>query len=272
MPTASAWSLRCLSGTRPQVTIDTTRRVSVRPDTPAYVRWLAAASAVLYSGLLANWFFELGRQASLPPPPVDTRADEAIERLESELYKVSGQLAGTETKLSIEQASRYELARLNAALVQQNAKLAEEQSAFLRLLREQPRNRSGPADQLAMLNAPTSVRTASVADMPIEKVSIADLTIRPSDGRREYRYRFRLALEGAHRGTPHRFTLQMALRPRPDRGQAQAIAQVLDETIELKNYRTINGRFIAPYDFTSGEVEIRLLEAGRLMLRQSSSV
>lgn len=272
MPTANAWSLWRLSGSRPQVAIDTTRPVSIRPETPRYLRWLAVACLVLYSCLLAFWFFDLGRKTTAPPPPIDTRTNAAIERLESELYKVSGQLASTETKLSIEQASRYELTRLNAALVQQNAKLAEEQSAFIRLLRDQPRDRSGPADRLAMPNAPSSVRTASVADMPIEKVSIADLTIRQSEGRREYHYRFRLALEGAHRGTPHRFTLQVALRPRPDRGQAQTIAQVLDETIELKNYRTINGRFIAPYDFTSGEVEIRLLEAGRLMLRQSSSV
>ncbi|MBK6637975.1 MAG: hypothetical protein IPH08_10845 [Rhodocyclaceae bacterium] len=269
MPMVPGWSLPHLRNSQHPLTIDTERPVSIKAALPGYVHLLSLMAVVLYSFLLATHFFDLGKHSTQTPQKVDKLSYDTIARLESALARATGQLAGIETQLRIEQTSREELTKANAALVEQNQKLAEEQAAFLRLL---PGRKTVDTNEELPSKFPPPQLGASAPSSPSGKVTLDDLVIRPAGGRGEYRYSFKVSLDGRHRGTPHRFTLQVAVRSRSGNAQALALAPVQNDLVELKNYRTIFGRFVTPNNLPTGEIEIRLLEDGQVVASQSKVV
>lgn len=220
-------------------------QVLVRTHIPWHFRVTGVVSILALVAALAVVSFDIGRQMAGFDQVSSTRLIDELKTVnaesDEEVVRLRSLLAARESSLEIERASQKLLTEKNGLLTAENAKLKEEVAIFERLARLE----AGPDDTITL-----------------DRVNIK------AESPGLYRYSFLIALQGARRGKETKLNLQVhvserdsndkiifPLRDDPDPGQYE---------IALRNFRRIDGKVSIPSGFVVSEVEIKVLEAGKM--------
>lgn len=222
-------------------------RMTVRSHLPWPVRWAAAAVALGFSGALALWAFEVGRDLTGVGRP-DSQVKEALQRSQAQLnnlredHQRALSIANTaDSLLKTERATQQRLAEQVKAMEMENQALKDDLGFFERLL---------PAAGEGGL----SVRGLQ-ADLPAAGQLRFQVLVMQQGGRAlpEFKGRYEVLLSGLMEGRPWAM-------PGP----------VVSQGLQVKQYRRIDGLAEYPSTATLKQVQVRVLdEQGLVRATQS---
>lgn len=223
-------------------------QVAVRTHVPWYL-WAAGVLGVAVLMLaLAAWAYDAGRlsagfdQHETGRVVGELRLENAA--LVEEVARLNSLFTASQSNLQIEQVAQKQLSEKNIVLAEENARLKEDLAVF---------------EKLSMLEGKVE-----------EEVSLDRLSVK-LEALGLYRYSFLIALQGPRRGKESRFDLQVLAFPKagsPDVMMALPRGDKLNpiqSEIVLRNFRRIDGKLEVPRGYVLGAVEIRILEAGKLI-------
>ncbi|MDE2402116.1 MAG: hypothetical protein KGL90_10665 [Burkholderiales bacterium] len=212
-------------------------RMSVRSHLPWPLRWALAALVLGFSGALALWAFEFGRDiAGLNHgAPLATeqlaQARQQLQDLRQERDRAQAQANSADSLIKAERVTQTRLAEQVKALEAENLALKDDLGFFERLL---------PASNSEGI----SVRGLQ-ADLPAQGQLRFQVLVMQHGGRiqPEFKGRYELLLSGSYDGKP------WAL-PGP----------LISQPLQFKQYRRVDGTAQYPINATVKQIQVRVLD------------
>jgi hypothetical protein len=238
-------------------------RVAVRTHIPWNLRIIGFVVMIIFSLMLAAWAYDAGRRmAGFNRSESSHVVDElrlANAALEEEVARLRSLLTASESSLQIEQAAQKLLSEQNRSLVDENARIREDQAVFERLVKIESKVVAGKA----------AIGKAE------DEIMLDRLSVRPGDVLGHYRFSFLIALQGHRRGKETRLNVQIVITPRAGTADAKIMLPRRDDPniaqyeVLLRNFRRIDGKFEIPAAIAISSVEFRIFETGVLLASKS---
>jgi hypothetical protein len=227
-------------------------RVAVRPQIPAYVRWLVVA-VLTVSALVLSWgMYDAGQKfAGFDKNEISYELDRLSEsntRLQQENDELRMKVAGLDRQLQMDFAAREDITRQIKSLENENTRLKEDLAFFQSL--------------------------GSAAGKTEQRVSIGRLKLEKGNLPGEYRYSL-LLVQGGQRPKDFQGSLEFAVNFEQNGEKmmiplADATSKAVD--VSFKFYQRIENTFRLPPDATVDSMQVKVFEKGIAQARVMQTV
>lgn len=214
-------------------------RVAVRPQTPAYVRWLVVAVLTLLALALSWGMYDAGRNAGFDKNEVTHELDR-LSRLNADLQRDNEELrvrvAGLDRQFQMDLVAREDIAKQVKTLEHENTRLKEDLAFFQNL-------GSAPGKN--------------------ERISIGRLKLERGNFPGEYRYSL-LLVQGRQRPGDFHGRVEFTVNFQQNgEKKAMPLADSTSKTeVSFKFYQRVENVFRMPPDAIVESMEVKVFEKG----------
>lgn len=220
-------------------------RMAIRSTVPWPLRWLLGAMVLGFSGAVALWAFEFGREiAGLDRESVQelSHLRQEVVRLTTELEKAQSVANTAETVLTAERSAQTQLMMQMRDLQQENRVLRRELGFFEQLI---------PVSG----NSTVAVRSLQGRRVDAGKVQWQVLLVRAAKSTSEFKGQLEVSYSGELRGKPWALTEPSARRP-----------------LTMRQSLRVEGSTPVPADAVVKTLSIRLMQGATAVLTQTVKV